>query len=102
MNYNDYDDYDDYEVLYDFDESEVESDSYSKPLSIPDAFLACRRQLHVANIGYIAELAHTTKEEVALALQGTALFLLSPSLPSSPNSQRKSFCLWRTTSRECT
>ena len=74
MNYNDYDDYDDYEVLYDFDESEVESDSYSKPLSIPDAFLACRRQLHEANIGYIAELAHTTKEEVALALQGTALF----------------------------
>lgn len=70
----DYNDYDDYEVLYDFDESEVESDSYSEPLSIPDAFLACRRQLHVANIGYIAELAHTTKEEVALALQGTALF----------------------------
>ena len=71
MNYNDYDDY---EVLYDFDEAEVKSDSYSEPLSIPDAFLACRRQLHVANIGYIAELAHTTKEEVALALQGTALF----------------------------
>ena len=69
-----YTDYDDYEVLYDFADAEVESDSYSKPLSIPDAFLACRRQLHVANIGYIADLAHTTKEEVALALQGTALF----------------------------
>lgn len=69
-----YADYDDYEVLYDFDESEVESDLYSKTLSIPDAFLACRRQLHVANIGYIAELAHTTKEEVALVLQGIALF----------------------------
>ena len=69
-----YTDYDDYEVLYDFDESEVESDSYSEPLSIPDAFLACRRQLHVANISFIAELAHTTKEEVVLALQGTALF----------------------------
>ena len=67
-------DYDNYEVLYDFDESEIESDLCSEPLSIPDAFLACRRQLHVANIGYIAELAHTTKEEVALALQGTALF----------------------------
>ena len=67
-------DYDDYEVLYDFEESEVESASYSEPLAIPDAFLACRRQLHVANIGYIAELAHTTKEEVALDLQGTALF----------------------------
>lgn len=49
-----------------FDDAEMKADVDSELLSITDAFLACRRQLHVANISYIAELAHTTKEEVAL------------------------------------
>lgn len=71
MNYTNYDEY---EVLYDFDEPESEAVTDSEPMSISDAFLACRWQLHVADIGYIAELAHTSKEAVARELQGTALF----------------------------
>lgn len=70
----DYNDFEEYEILYDFDESETEAGADSGCLSVTDAFLTCRRQLHIANIGYIAELAGMTKEAAADALQGTVLF----------------------------
>lgn len=66
----DYNDFEEYEILYDFDESETEAGADSGCLSVTDAFLTCRRQLHIANIGYIAELAGMTKEAAADALQG--------------------------------
>ena len=78
MSFSDYNTQAGCEVIYDFDGiddfAEHAEEQPREALSIADAFLVCRRRLHRADVGFIAGLAHTTREAVADELEGTVLF----------------------------